>query len=202
MHKVALQAVALQVVGQRGQYHSLVVGIVGLHRYVVLIVIALKEAILVIHLQVAQQLHVVIHRPVVYANGQQRAVGRYHYPVGGGVLEFQVGDAEGMILVVLGIIQLVVGGLRDAPRQLLVAPLICRLVAPLFHKGPLGADGETVGLVHQCVAVGGQEDEGHKVFEHRPVPRGHTLVSAILHQRLVQAEPVLIGGVALRYGEE
>ena len=49
---------------------------------------------------------------------------------------------------------------------------------------------------------GGEEDERHEVFEQCAVPRGHPLVALILHQCLVEAEPVLVRSVALCDGEE
>ena len=193
VHEENLQAVVAQVVGQRGQYHALVVGIVGADGDVVIVVVALEKShVAVVHAQAAQQLKVVVDGAVVDADGQQRAVGRDDDAVRRGVLELEIGHPEGVVFVVLRVVELIVGCLADAPGQFL----------GVLDEGPLGADGETVGLVHQRVAEGGQEDEGHEVFEHRAVPRRHTLVSFILHQRLVEAEPVLVGRVALGYGEE
>ena len=194
LHEATLQAVVAEIVGQRCQYHTLMVGVVGLHRHMVLVVVALVEAELVVHAQLLEALHVVVDGAVVDTDGHQRTVGRDDDTVGRGVLELEVRHTKSVVLVVLRVVELVVGRFGDAPRHI--------AVATVAHKGALGADGETVGLIHQRVFVGGQEDERHKVFEQSAVPRRHALVALVLHQRLVEAEPMLVGGVALGDGEE
>ena len=194
LHEVALQALVAEVIGQRRKYHALVVGVVGLDGHVVFVVIAFVEAIFVIHPEPLETLHVVVHGAVVDADGHQRAVGRQHDAVGRGVLELEVRHAESVVFVVLRVVELVVRRLADAPRHV--------LLAGIAHEGTLGADGEAVGLVHERVLEGGQEDERHEVLEHGAVPRRHAFVAFVLHQRLVEAEPVLVGRVALRNGEE
>ena len=194
LHEEALQAMVGEIIGQRRQNHALMVGVVGLDGHVVLVVIALVEAILVIHAQALEALHVVVHRAVVDADGHQRAVGRQHYAVGRSVLELEVRHTEGVVFVVLCIVELVVCRLADAPRH--------ALLADVAHEGTLGADGETVGLVHERVFEGWQEDERHEVLEHGAVPRRHTLVALVLHQCLIKTEPMLVGCIALGNGEE
>ena len=71
MHEVALQAVVGQIVGQAGQNHALVVGIVGFHRYMVFLIVTLIQPELVIHLQFLESLQVLIHGMVVDADGHQ-----------------------------------------------------------------------------------------------------------------------------------
>ena len=210
LHKVLLQAASCgrrsrfvaaaagQVVGKRSQYHTLVVGIVGADGYAVFFVVAFVESELVVHIQIPEIAYVLVYGAVVDRNGHQRAVGRQDDAVGRGVLELEVWDTEGVILIVLRVVQLVVGGLRNAPRHTRIGDVELRIA----NECPLGADGEAVGLVHQRVLVGGQEDERHKVLKQRAVPRCNALVALVLHQRLVEAEPMLVGGVALGDGEE
>ena len=150
-----------EVVGECCQNHALMVGVVGLHRHMVFFVITFKEAELVIHPQLFETVDVLIHSTVVDADGHQRAVGRDDDAVGWGVLELQVGHTEGVVLVVLGVVELVVGCFRDAPRH---------AFAGVVDEGPLGTDGEAVGFVHQRVFVGGQEDERHEILEQGAVP--------------------------------
>ena len=114
LHKVPLQAVVGQIVGETGEYHALVVGVVGLHRHMVFLVVALEESEAAVgafnfvrcrvHAQILEPLQVVVYSLVVDANGHQGAVGRHHNAVGCGVLEFQIGDAKGVVFVVLGIV--------------------------------------------------------------------------------------------------
>ena len=188
LHEVVLEAVVGEIICEGGENHTLVVGIVGFDSHVVLFVIALEKSELIVHVKIPEVLDVFVYRAVVDRDGHQRAIGRHDDTVGCCVLELQIGDSEGMVLVVLSVVELVVCSLRDAPG--------------LGVEGSLGADGETIGLVHQRVLVGGEENQRHEIFEQCPVPRCHSLVAAILHQRLVEAEPVLVGGVALRDGEE
>ena len=189
-HEVGLQAVAAEVVGQRGQDHALVVGVVCPYGYMVFVVIAFVEPVLVVHLQPFEELEVLVYRAVVDTCGQHRAVGRDDDAVGRGVLELEVGDTKGMVLVVLGVVQLVVGRFGYTPGE------------RGLDEGALGTYGEAVGFVHEGVLVGGKENQRHEVFEHRSVPRGHAFVSFVLHEGLVEAEPVFVGGVALGDGEE
>ena len=117
LHKVALQAVVAEIIGQRGQNHTLMVGVVRLHGHMILFVITLVESEVVVHFEGFELLHVLIHRTVVDTDGHQRAVGRHHDAVGRSVLELQIGNTESMVFVVLGVIEFVVGRLRDAPRR-------------------------------------------------------------------------------------
>ena len=146
LHEVALQAVVAQIIGQRGQYHALVVGIVGFHRHMVFLVVTLEESEFILHAQLTEALDVVVYGAVVDRDGHQRAVGRDDYAVGGGVLELQVGDAEGVVLVILGVVQFVVSRLADTPGQ----PL-----GVVADEGFLCTYGETIGFVHQRVSVSG-----------------------------------------------
>ena len=123
----------------------------------VFLVVTFEEAhILVIHAELLELLQVLVHSMVVDADSHQRTVGRNDYSVGRSVLELQIWHTEGMILIILGIVKLVVGRLRNTPRHLL------RRIA---DKGPLGTDGETVSFIHQRMLVGRQEDKRHKVLE-------------------------------------
>ena len=118
LHKVVLQAVIAQIVGQAGQYHALMVGIVGADRHMVLLVIALEQShTAVIHLQILEPLQIVVHCIVVHAYCHQRAVWRNYNAVRCGVLELQIRHTEGVVLVVLCVVQLVIGRFRYAPRQ-------------------------------------------------------------------------------------
>ena len=117
LHEEVLQAVVLQVVGQGGQYHALVVGVVGFDGYMVFVVVALEEAVFVGHVQLFQRLHVVVDGAVVGGDGEQRGVGGDDDAVGRGVLELEVWDAEGVVFVVAGVVQFVVGGFADAPGE-------------------------------------------------------------------------------------
>ena len=191
VHEIALQAACGEVVSQRGENHTLVVGIVGLDGHMVLVVVAFVEAELVVHVEGLEALDVVVDGAVVHTDGHQRAVGRHHDAVRRGVLELEVGNTERMVLVIAGVVELIISCLGNTPRK----PFA-------LNEGALRADGEAVGLVHQGVLVGGQEDERHEVLEHRAVPRGHPLVALILHERLVETEPMLVGRVALGDGEE
>ena len=131
MHEVALQAVVGQIVGQAGQNHALVVGIMGLYGHMVFFVVALEETEaaectlnpmrLRVHAQCFEPLQVFVDALVVDSDGHQRAVGRQHDAVGCGVLELEVWHTEGVVLVILSIVELVVGGLRDTPWQLFLA---------------------------------------------------------------------------------
>ena len=85
--------------------------------------------------------------------------------------------------------------IRPTPRHILFQLRIA-------YECALGADGETVGLIHQRVLVGGQEDVWHKVFEQCSIPRCNSFIAFVLHQGLVKTEPMLVGRVTLRNGEE
>ena len=206
MHEIVLQTVVGQIVRQAGQNHTLVVGVVSLHCHMVLLVIAFEKAETAqgalhavrrgVHAQSLEPLQVIIHSSVVYSYCHQRAVRRDDYAVGSGVLELEVGYTKGVIFIVLCVIQLVVGRLRNTPRQLYFAPF------HLFGKCLLCTYGKTVGLVHKGVLVCGQEDERHEVFKQCAVPRGDALVALVLHKSLVKAEPVLVWGIALCNGHE
>ncbi len=165
-----------------------------LYGNVVLNVVTFEETEFVVHVQSLETMDVVVHRARVHAYGHQRAVGRNHYAVGGGVLEFEVRHPEGVVFVVLCVVEFVVGRFGDTPRQF--------ALSRVAHKGALGEDSEAVGLVHQGMPVGWQEDKRHKVFEQCAVPRRHAFIAFVLDKGFVETEPVFVGGVALGDGEE
>ena len=72
LHEVTLQAVVGKIVGEAGKYHALVVGVVGLDRHMVFLVVALEEThVVVVHAQVFESLHVFIYGTVVHLDGHQ-----------------------------------------------------------------------------------------------------------------------------------
>ena len=72
----------------------------------------------------------------------------------------------------------------------------------VLYKRLLSSDGKAVGLVHEGVAVGGEEDERHEVLEQGAIPRCHPFIAFILHKGFVETEPMLVGSVALCNGQE
>ena len=115
VEEVVLDVAVAEVVGECGEDHALVVGVVGEDGEVVLVVVGFEEAHVVVHAELEELLHILVDGLVVDADGHEGAVGGEDDAVGGGVLELEVGDAEGLVFVVLSVVELVVGCLGDAP---------------------------------------------------------------------------------------
>ena len=63
-----------EVVGERGEDHALVVGVVGQHGHMVVLIVTLVEAHVIIHVEGLEALQVVVYGSVVDADGEHRAV--------------------------------------------------------------------------------------------------------------------------------
>ena len=123
---------------------------------------------------------------------------REHAGIGGdyevvfqATLEAEVRHAEGPVLVVLMRVELVVPPLGDAPGH-----------AATLAVGDLHVDRGNASATDEAVLALPHEERRHEVLEHGPAPREQRPQSIEAAEGAAKMEPVLLGHLALRDGEE